>query len=296
MAEIGRLTVVTSVKRLCLLLVLSINFAVVASPAVSADVQNPSSGAVGIQGKISTSPPKTGASIYSPTNGQSISTQTVTVSGICPKGLLVKVFNNDVLAGSVTCDSGSYSVQISLFGGQNTLVARVYDALDQAGPDSNIVSVTLSDASFNPLGLPLMTLTSAYARRGADPGQKLIWPITIAGGTSPFAVSVDWGDGKKLDLISQTLQGTFDISHTYQNAGIYNVSISVTDKNGLSAFLQLVGVANGSASANTTTGKTTIEVTKVLWIPAVLILAALPVAFWLGRRYELAALRKHLTR
>ena len=65
----------------------------------------------------------------------------VTVTGLCPDGLLVKLFKNNVFAGSVDCTKGSYSLKIDLFTGQNDLVARVYDSLDQPGPDSSIVRV-----------------------------------------------------------------------------------------------------------------------------------------------------------
>ncbi len=66
------------------------------------------------------------------------------MSGICPGDLLVKIFKNNVFAGSVQCKNGSYSIVIDLFSGQNELVARVYDALDQPGPDSNKPQLILS--------------------------------------------------------------------------------------------------------------------------------------------------------
>ena len=55
--------------------------------------------------------------------------------------MLVKLFKNNVFAGSVQCEDGSYSIKTDLFVGTNELVARVYDDLDQPGPDSNVLTV-----------------------------------------------------------------------------------------------------------------------------------------------------------
>jgi hypothetical protein len=262
----------------------------------AATTENPKNGSIGVEGKIPTSPPKIGASITIPGNGQSFTNNPVTVSGVCPAGLLVKIFDNGTFVGSVMCANGSFSLQINLFMGKNDLVARVYDDLDQTGPDSNIVTVTLDSTRFNPLGVTLLTLTSPYARRGANPGETLSWPIVIGGGTPPYAVSVDWGDASQASLVSQQLQGTFDVTHVYSSAGLYNVAIKAVDKNGLTAFLQVVGVANGVATQESKDKNAEKAVTKMSWVPTAGVLVAMPVAFWLGRRHELAMIRKHLVK
>jgi len=269
------------------------------TPAASAQtsVENPQGGSVGIQGKIPSAPPTRGATITTPGNGQSFNRTPITVAGLCPKGLLVKVFSNNVFVGSVQCDTGSYSLLADLFSGENDLVARVYDAFDQAGPDSNIVKVTFNDGQFNPFGYSLLSLTSPYAQRGANPGQTLTWPVILSGGTGPYAISIDWGDNKAADLISQQFAGTIGLKHVYDSAGVYRVIVKATDKNGLSAYLQLVAIANGAITSNTEDGdkndKQTV-VTEVLWIPAAISIVLVFISFWLGRRYELASLRKHL--
>ncbi|MBA3758557.1 hypothetical protein H0X10_02920, partial [Candidatus Saccharibacteria bacterium] len=149
----------------------SLGLAVTLSP-VAAQVENPQSGSVGIEGKLSAPPPTTGATISVPTNGQGFRTLPITVSGICQNDLLVKVFKNNVFAGSVVCKGGSYSIIIDLFNGQNELVARVYDALDQAGPDSNVVTVVYTDIRQG--AASRVSLTSNFAKRGANPGQTLV--------------------------------------------------------------------------------------------------------------------------
>jgi len=258
---------------------------------------DPQSSSVGVEGTLGTKPPTQPASISTPTNGQVFTSNPITINGICPKSLLVKIFSNNVFVGSVQCINGSFSIQIDLFNGRNDLIARVYDSLDQAGPDSATITVTLNNAQFAQFGAQ-MSLTSSYAKRGANPGQVLEWPIVLSGGTGPYALSVDWGDGQAPELISEAFNGTITINHTYNNSGIFNVVVRATDKNGQAAFLQVVGVANGPITQSGTTAQagTTVTKTVVLWWPAVAFLPLILVAFWLGRRHELFSLRRQLER
>jgi len=254
------------------------------------------SGSVGLQGTISTAPPTRGATITSPSNGAIFSTIPITVTGLCPTGVLVKIFSNNIFVGSTFCSNGSYSVQVDLFSGQNDLVARVYDALDQAGPDSNTVNVTFNDAQFLQFGTHV-TLSSVYAEKGAPPGQEFEWPVVLSGGTGPYAVSVDWGDGTATDLISVDNPGTITLKHTYKTAGIYRVIVKATDKNGGTAFLQLVGQATGAGQSNANkNGANSLVKIEVLWWPALAMLPLIVASFWVGRRYELYVLRKQLER
>jgi hypothetical protein len=264
----------------------------VGSQTVWAANPAPQSGSVGLQGTISTAPPTRGATIAVPANGAVFTTVPVTVSGICPTGLLVKVFANNIFVGSTVCVSGSYSVQVNLFSGQNDLVARVYDALDQAGPDSNTVTVTFNDAQFLQFGTQV-SLSSAYAERGAPPGTELDWPILLNGGIGPYAISVDWGDGSSSDLFSVSDPGTTTLKHTYKLAGIYTVIIKATDKNGETAFLQVVGQATGAAQSNTKGGGANVIIEKsVLWWPSFAMIPLIFASFWIGRRHGIYTIRR----
>lgn len=260
-----------------------------------ASAQTQESGSVGLTGYINSEPPKAGPTITVPRDGTVVSQLPTTVSGLCPTGLLVKVFKNGVFAGSTPCNNGSYTLQIDLFLGRNELVARSYDDLDQASPDSNIVAVTVPSnvfASPNPI-----SLTSAFAKRGANPGQTLTWPLTLTGGNGPYAITVDWGDGKSADIISLQFPGNFTVNHTYDSPGVYNVVIRATDRDKNLAFLQVVGVANGPVGQNNTGddgAAATITKTRILWQPAAIAFPLLLLSFWLGKRYELYVLRKRL--
>lgn len=267
------------------------------APGVSAlgSSTNPQSGSVGLEGTVPTAAPTQAATIAIPANGQVFTDVPITVSGLCKSGLLVKVFSNNIFVGSTTCTNGSYSLKIDLFSGRNDLVARVYDALDQQGPDSNVVSVTFNDAQFARFGSHV-SLTSNYARRGADSGTKLSWPFILSGGTGPYALSIDWGDGSAADLKSVSFPGIVTMTHVYQQAGTYTIAAKATDANNTSAYLQVVGVANGKVNGGlgSTTTTVTPGKTVILWQPLAIAAPLLLLAFWLGQRHELAAIRRSL--
>lgn len=259
---------------------------------------DPKPGGFGIEATKKQEPPTSGASITTPGNGSSFSVSPITVNGICPNGLMVQVYNNNVMVGSTMCDSGSFRLEISLFAGTNELKAIVYDDLEQAGPESNTVTVQYTDTSFKAFG-ELITLTSSYGRRSSPTSSQLVWPLQLSGGTGPYAFSIDWGDGSEPQLQSQSLAGVLDISHKYKKAGIYQVNVKVTDANGVSAFLQVVAVASGKvdgdqAGFGASEVKSESTRVEVLWIPTILALILLAPVFWLGRRSQLVSLHNKM--
>lgn len=257
---------------------------------------DPKPGSFGVEATKTQAPPTQGATITTPGNGASFSTSPITVSGICPNGLLVQIYNNGVMVGAVVCQGGSFSLQVSLFAGTNELSAIVYDDLYQAGPVSNITTVNYTDTQFTAFGA-LITLTSSYGRLSAATGSQLNWPLQLSGGTGPYAFSIDWGDGSSAVLKSQSLAGVVTISHAYKKAGIYQVNVKATDVNQVSAFLQVVAVASGKVDAEASSAdkkQETTPQTKILWEPAAMALLLLFPAFWLGRQSQLVSLRNKM--
>lgn len=256
---------------------------------------DPKPGSYGLEATKTQKPPTQGATITTPGNGGSFTTSPITVTGICPGDLLVQVYNNNVMVGAVMCNNGSFTIQVSLFAGTNELTAIVYDTLDQAGPVSNTVTVNYTDTNFTAFGA-LVTLTSSYGRRSAAAGTELAWPLQLSGGTGPYAFSLDWGDGTATELKSQSLAGLVNISHTYKRAGIYQANIKVTDVNGVSAFLQVIAVANGivDTTADVPDTAESTPVPQVIWIPAAIAVVLLLPAFWLGRRSQIVSIRNKM--
>lgn len=261
---------------------------------------DPKPGGFGLEATKTQVPPTMGATITTPSGGASFSSSPITVNGLCPQGLLVQLYNNNVMVGSVMCDNGSFSLQVGLFAGTNELKAIVYDDLDQAGPESGIVTVNYTDTNFTRFG-ELITLTSSYGRRSAANNTQLVWPLQLSGGTGPYAFSIDWGDGSELQLLSQSLAGLVNVDHTYKRAGIYQVNIRVTDANGVSAFLQVIAVSSGqvdgeSFGATVDKKASSQEKPVVLWVPTLLLLLLLLPTYWLGRRSQMVSIRNKMMR
>lgn len=293
-AKWGALTVVG-----VLLLALFV-FVYEASAITQLPTPSPIPGSYGLEATKRKPPPTEAATITTPGNGASFTNSPITINGICPRDLLVQVYNNGVLVGAVLCTTGSWSMQVTLFAGANELTAIVYDDLEQAGPTSNSVTVNYTDTRFTAFG-QLVTLTSSYGRRSAPAGQQLTWPLQLSGGTGPYAFSIDWGDGSAAELKSQALPGVVSINHVFKKAGIYQVNVRVTDKNGVSAFIQLVAVASGKVDASTAgqTGDKGSDTPasappQILWIPTALALILLLPSYWLGRRSQLVSLHNKM--
>jgi hypothetical protein len=267
-----------------------------ATPAV-----NPQSGSVGLQGTVTGPAPSTAATILSPSSGSSTSSIPITVSGVCPVGTFVSIEKNNVFGGAVACsDSGTFSLQMDLFDGTNSLVARVTDALGQNGPDSNPVSVYYNAPS---LALPggaigkQLFLDMSTTIVGGNPNESISRTVTIVGGVGPYAVEWDWGDGSTT-LVSQGNDGDITATHVYSRAGTYTVIVRVTDSTGNAAFLQFVTVVNGPAAtfgASSGTGLGAIPGELVTAWPLYGLAAFMVGFFWLGERLEVRKLRrKHL--
>jgi len=269
-------------------------FSLLVFNSLSSAVENPQNGGVGVEGKISSPPPKNAPTISSPRSGQSFTSLPITVTGICSGDVLIKLFKNNVFSGSAECKNNNFSITTDLFTGINELVVRGYDALDQASPDSNLVSLTYSDNNAANFAARL-ALTTNYTRRGANPNELITWPILISGGVGPYAISVDWGDGTSADIYSTQIPGEFTVKHTYEQSGVYRALVKATDKNGMVAYLQLTAVSNGEIKGSTVAGADSTAnnaKTIVLWQPVMIAIPLIITTFWIGKRYELLRIKK----
>lgn len=254
----------------------------------------PGSGSVGLTGIMPGIPPTTAATISAPTNQQHFTISPVTVSGTCPDNTLVELYKNDIFAGSTTCSSGgSYSLNVDLLIGTNTLIARVYDALNQAGPDSNAVTIyydalPTQAASITPLNLggAQLILNTDAVYRGVFPGQPLNISISLLGGTPPFAINVQWGDGtNKITPRNDNL--TFTVSHIYNKPGTYQITIQADDGSARVAYISVAAIVNGQPTITAALSANTAKLNKVLALwPLFTAILAMVISFWLGERRE----------
>ncbi|MDB5178116.1 MAG: hypothetical protein JWN01_59 [Patescibacteria group bacterium] len=241
--------------------------------------------------------PASPAVITSPSNGQSFSTNPVTVSGTCPSKALIKIFTNGILAGSVLCENGRFSIPVDLVIGKNDLTARAYNALDQEGPSSPAVTVTLNQPPGGYGFSSELIIQSENYYRGTQPGEEVVWPVELVGGQAPYAVSVDWGDGTS-DLITRLAPGPFTVRHTYKKVGGYLGSfpliIRATDAVGHTAYLQLTTIVN-AAVASSTNAKTVAQQFNIVWIwPLWIVVLLMILSFWLGERREKKIMQRQM--
>lgn len=221
----------------------------------------------------------------------------VTVTGTCPDGTLVKVYKNDVFSGATLCQNGRFSVQIDLFLESNTLVVRAFTATNATGPESAPVVVRKELSGSGASVAKQFFITSDIYYKGVGVGDTLLWPLVIAGGQAPYAVSISWGDGKT-DLISRGTDGPFDIQHTYQKPGegykgSYRVTISITDAAGNKSFIHLVSIVGGaqpSIAQSVKQGYQWSGTVRIAW-QLISVSALLVLAFWLGERREMRILK-----
>ncbi|HEY6736429.1 MAG TPA: hypothetical protein VI322_01805 [Candidatus Saccharimonadia bacterium] len=240
------------------------------------------------------------STILSPSNGQAFATNPVTVSGTCQAKSLVKIFSNGILVGSVLCGAdGKFSVPVDLVVGKNDLTALPYNTLDQVGPSSPTVTVTLNQP---PGGLGFsseLIIQSESYYHGSEPGQEIVWPVELVGGSAPYAVSVDWGDGTT-DVQTRVAPGAFTVKHTYQKSGTgylgsYPLIIRAADAAGHTAYLQLTTIVN-SAKADTNPAKAAASSITTQWLlwPLWVVVLLMVASFWLGGRREKKIMQRQL--
>lgn len=261
---------------------------------VSAQSPPPQSSSVSLTGNVPAKPPTQPATITSPSDGTSFSTAPIVVSGTCPKDTVVEIYTNDIFVGSTPCTNiGGFSLKVGLLFGKNVLVARDYDALNQAGPESNKVTVVYNvlpaqASSLAPLNLggAQLLLSTDAVYRGTFPGQSLNVPVSIVGGTPPYAINVEWGDNAN-SVVSRKNNTTFNAAHSYSKPGTFQITLQGSDAAGHEAFLTVAAIVNGQPGTSSTlkTTNTSQNTLLVLW-PLYVGTATAVCSFWLGERRE----------
>lgn len=260
----------------------------------------PESGSIGLTGVVPSAPPTVPASIIIPKDQQRFSSSPVTVTGSCPTDTLVEIFKNDIFAGSTLCStSGSFSIDVDLIFGENKIIARVYDVLNQVGPDSAEVTLfydvlPAQSGALSPLdlgGTQLLLNTDAVFR-GSFPGDELSLPLDVLGGTPPYAINIQWGDSNN-KVVPRNSNQTFRTGHIYTKPGTYQISVQATDAAGRVAFITVAAIINGQPEGvgSTSTPAGTTNQLLVLW-PLYTSAIAVLGSFWLGEKREKQILKK----
>ncbi len=262
----------------------------------------PQSESASLTGIMPGEPPTQPAVIRQPTDLARFSTSPVTVSGSCPANVLVQIYKNDIFAGSVVCGTnGTFTIEVDLLIGENILIAKVYDALNQEGPSSQPVKVFYDalppqSTSLAPLdfGGAQMILNTDAVFRGIFPDKSFKVPVSIIGGRAPYAINVFWGDTSN-DVLVRNDNSPFDLEHVYKRSGTYQMNIQATDTDGRVAFLSVAVIVNGAASTGAISASTSGGLQNTLFFtlwPAYVAIISIVGGFWLGEVREKRVLQK----
>lgn len=265
-------------------------------------------GQIQVNGLVAGPPPTQAAVINSPIGEQRFTNKTITVSGTCPNGTFVQIYKNSLFAGTVACSFGAFSLPVDLVLGRNDLVAKVIDNINQYGPDSSVVTLYLDIAPGDEVEVGgtteqstattasdlLLDVTKLY--QGGLPNQKIKLDIKILGGVSPYAMYINWGDGKT-DLVLQSQAGEVTQFHSYDTPGNYQISIEATDAAKNKASIQTVAIINGefkvSAPLILKDPEKALPLLATVWQVYIVVVLAI-LSFSLGEKRMLRLQRKQL--
>lgn len=120
-------------------------------PAHSQALVITQSGNLQVTAVVPFSLPTSPAIITSPADQSRFTTTPLVVRGSCQSSMLVRIYNNSILAGSMTCSNDNdFVINITLEIGNNTLTALNFNADDNAGPVSPAVNVIVTPVLSSP--------------------------------------------------------------------------------------------------------------------------------------------------
>ena len=255
----------TSYVFLFFILVFAGSFLLFALSQVSRAADQVDSGSVTLSGTYFGVAPTTAAVIDAPITGKKVKNRVITVSGTCQNGYIVEVIRGGALAGTIICSvSGTFSINVTLVEGKNSLVARTKNGANEYGPDSNTVFVTYvvksssgssdtpddrDDSSSSATSVagqtPALLIYASPVQSGVEPGVDFSLDYEIDGGFPPYALTINWGDNSENTLKPHNKSGDFSVKHEYESAGQYSVILTVTDSRGNEAIIQTIVIVNG---------------------------------------------------
>lgn len=239
-----------------------------------------------ISAKIPFQPPPDAPKIVIPTNGQQLTGSPIIVSGTCRSDLTVVIYRNNIIAGSTLCVSNKFVLQIDLVLGANVLSAIQYNQAQKPSPHSEKVTVYLNQASSAvPVGEKLLIIADSSHKK-ANINEEISWKIEILGGTKPYSVVWDWGDGK-IDKFSTDGRKKITRTHKYSKEKNYKVVIRAIDRNNNQAYIELSAIILSDKDSLLqrivpADNKGVIELAWIVYFGVFLF----AFTFWLGERFE----------
>lgn len=204
------------------------------------------------------------AIITSPSAQQHVTTRNVRILGRCSSDTAyVSLYRANEFAGAAICNAETFDIPVTLSPDVNVLLAKALSITGGEGPIAPPIIlyydppspietppeapfITLSPAlaqpALKPAPLPLL-ITSDQAYTKHKTGEHSSWTLSIQGGTPPYTMRVEWGDGSS--TTKSVDAATIDFGHTYTKSGHYQLFIEITDSTNTKAHLQLIAAITG---------------------------------------------------
>ncbi|MEO6513258.1 MAG: hypothetical protein ABIR37_01105 [Candidatus Saccharimonadales bacterium] len=204
--------------------------------------------------------------ITAPPDGTTIPTPAATVSGTCPvvsPPIIITLNDDTSFLGSQECAAdGSFNIPITLSPGVHHITATVTTITGGTGQSSQPITITYS-APIVPASSTTPTKNSGTPAKGgpvAPPSPATleilsdtpfivfgattdaIWRGSFAGGTPPYRVSIDWGDGSQDAFINRSADKQA-FSHHYNRLKSYRVTVRVSDSGGQSVTRVIAAIS-----------------------------------------------------
>jgi hypothetical protein len=242
----------TSYRTLGVLLAITGAFLVLMQHSAGADT-------LYVRAKISAPLPIAPAVILAPTDGYQTSTGLVTVSGTCPgttPSNIVVILEDAATIGSTPCLlDETFSTEVTLHPGSHIITAQIYNFTEDAGPAGIAITATYTPpvplipptptptptqptpvTTPTPATVPTPTAPSLAISSERNyftfgPNSPVTWEGRFEGGTAPYTVRIDWGDGtSSVYIVKDSSLQRF--SHYYENMSAFKITLTVIDSNG----------------------------------------------------------------
>lgn len=243
----------------------------------------------GVYATVQAPVPTTSAVITTPDSGSTVQSRDTLVAGTCPiitPQVTVVLMVDGKLAGSAMCDgSNNFAMPVVLEAGAHTLVAQTYTTTQGQGPDSAPVQVTYrpAKAALAQTAAPILAPAASFTVLETD--RTAAWEGTVTGGTAPYQMLIDWGDGKRNSYTITADSQHF--THHYGALRSYNARIAARDTTGQSvqqqyAVTSYASLANAPVAAAASTANpaptlvaglyglflTVLSVSCIIWLEA----------------------------
>lgn len=268
---------------------------------------------VSVSGEVAGSPPTVGAVIVSPNDGSTIIYKPLTeIKGTCAANTFVVIYSNNSAIGSTNCTSGgTFTLFVQLQVGKNVLYARNYDGLNQPGPSTPSITVTVVVAegdAYTPYALTPPQISDVFrsclgytppavsiggkprvvvvcAPLSVDPNRHYTLGILVYGGGPPYALDIDWGDDQvENTLLSVPKEGYRSISFVYPSPGIYKITFKLKDSDDTAGYTEAIIRVNGAQPEPSSAIRDALS--YIAWfnspVPLYILLGVVTLGFWIG--------------